>query len=53
MTLPENLNLLESADCFMFDVDSTVIQNEGIDVLAAHCGVGEKVATWTRKAMRG
>lgn len=36
-----------------FDVDSTVVVEEGIDVLAAHCGAGEAVAAWTVKAMGG
>ena len=33
--------------------DSTLISEEGIDVLAAHCGAGEAVAAWTAKAMGG
>ncbi len=37
----------------MFDVDSTVSTEEGIDVLAAALGKGEAVAEWTRKAMGG
>ncbi|KAG8461937.1 hypothetical protein KFE25_013956 [Diacronema lutheri] len=36
-----------------FDVDSTAVVEEGIDVLAAHCGAGEVVAAWTAKAMGG
>ena len=36
-------------DNLCFDVDSTVIDEEGIDVLAAHNGAGEAVAEWTRK----
>ena len=36
-----------------FDVDSTVCTDEGIDKLAAHCGVGEEVAEWTKRAMGG
>ncbi|KAH8058260.1 phosphoserine phosphatase [Aureococcus anophagefferens] len=35
------------------DADSTLISEEGIDVLAAHCGAGEAVAAWTAKAMGG
>lgn len=33
--------------------DSTVITEEGIDELASHCGAGEAVAAWTKKAMDG
>ena len=36
-----------------FDVDSTVVSEEGIDVLAEHCGAGAEVAAWTAKAMGG
>jgi phosphoserine phosphatase len=36
-----------------FDVDSTVIPEEGIDVIAAHMGKGEQVAALTREAMEG
>ena len=36
-----------------FDVDSTVVTEEGIDVLAAQCGAGPEVAAWTLKAMGG
>ena len=36
-----------------FDVDSTVCTDEGIDKLAAHCGVGAEVAAWTARAMGG
>lgn len=31
------------ADAVCFDVDSTVIQEEGIDELAKFCGKGEQV----------
>ena len=41
-----------ASDCVCFDVDSTVIAEEGIDVLAAHCGCGESVAEWTRRYVR-
>jgi len=44
---------LANADAVCFDVDSTVIQEEGIDVLAASLGKGEEVAAWTAKAMNG
>ena len=42
---------LSRAVCF--DVDSTVVTEEGIDVLAECCGAGPAVAEWTRKAMGG
>jgi phosphoserine phosphatase len=44
---------LAAADCVCFDVDSTVVTEEGIDVLAAHLGKGEEVAALTASAMGG
>jgi phosphoserine phosphatase len=44
---------LAKADAVCFDVDSTVIQEEGIDVLAASLGKGKEVSAWTLKAMEG
>eukprot|EP00039_Didymoeca_costata_P019700 m.338594 g.338594 ORF g.338594 m.338594 type:complete len:232 (+) comp18471_c0_seq1:296-991(+) len=44
---------LRNINAVCFDVDSTVCQDEAIDRLAAHCGVGEAVAEWTKKAMGG
>ena len=44
---------LHNADAVCFDVDSTVICEEGIDELAAYLGVGEAVAEMTAKAMGG
>ncbi|XP_067010846.2 phosphoserine phosphatase isoform X2 [Anabrus simplex] len=41
------------ADAVCFDVDSTVIQEEGIDELAKFCGKGEEVSKLTREAMKG
>jgi phosphoserine phosphatase len=38
---------------FAFDMDSTLIQGEVIDELAAMAGVGEQVSAITRTAMRG
>jgi len=38
---------------FAFDMDSTLIQGEVIDELAAMAGVGEQVAAITESAMRG
>lgn len=36
-----------------FDVDSTVIKEEGIDELAKFCGKGQEVARLTKEAMKG
>jgi phosphoserine phosphatase len=44
---------LYTADAVCFDVDSTVIAEEGIDVLAEYLGKGEKVAALTKQAMEG
>lgn len=44
---------LAKADCVCFDVDSTVVDEEGIDVLADHLGLGEAVAALTKQAMEG
>lgn len=49
----EVLDVWRNAQAVCFDVDSTVVTEEGIDVLADHCGAGEAVAEWTRKAMGG
>lgn len=35
--------VLNGANAVCFDVDSTLIRHEGIDLLADACGVGEKV----------
>jgi len=37
----------------VLDMDSTFIQDEVIDLLADHAGVGEKVAAITERSMRG
>jgi len=47
------LEMWRGAKAVCFDVDSTVITSEGIDVLAEHCGAGPAVAEWTLKAMGG
>mmetsp|Transcript_1584 Transcript_1584/g.3398 ORF Transcript_1584/g.3398 Transcript_1584/m.3398 type:complete len:297 (-) Transcript_1584:453-1343(-) len=47
------MEMLGKADAVCFDVDSTVITEEGIDVLAATLGKGPEVAAWTTKAMDG
>ena len=44
---------LRTADAVCFDVDSTVINVEGIDELAAYLGCGEAVAQMTANAMGG
>lgn len=43
----------KTSDAVCFDVDSTVCCEEGIDVLAAHLGVGKEVANLTKNAMEG
>lgn len=45
--------LLRGADAVCFDVDSTVVVTEGIDVLARCYGVEESVANLTKAAMDG
>jgi phosphoserine phosphatase len=47
------MEALANADAVCFDVDSTVIAEEGIDVLADFLGKGQQVAELTRKAMEG
>ncbi|BES95660.1 phosphoserine phosphatase [Nesidiocoris tenuis] len=47
------IELWKVADAVCFDVDSTVIKEEGIDELAAFCGKGDEIAALTRKAMGG
>ena len=37
----------------VMDVDSTLIQEEGIDLLGEEAGVGEKIADITARAMNG
>eukprot|EP00965_Chrysotila_dentata_P008479 276231-Pleurochrysis_carterae.AAC.1 len=51
--VPEARAALRAADAVCFDVDSTVINKEGIDELAAFLGVGEQVAALTASAMGG
>ncbi|CAH1098656.1 unnamed protein product [Psylliodes chrysocephalus] len=45
--------IVRSADAFCFDVDSTVIQEEGIDELAKFLNKGDEVSNLTAKAMGG
>jgi len=44
---------LQTADAVCFDVDSTVVQTEGIDLLARCFGVYDAVANLTKTAMEG
>eukprot|EP00752_Nemacystus_decipiens_P007101 g6363.t1 len=44
---------LRTAQAVCFDVDSTVIAEEGIDILAEFCGAAEAVADLTSRAMGG
>ncbi|NP_001028271.1 phosphoserine phosphatase [Danio rerio] len=53
LTEAQTRDLLRRADAVCFDVDSTVIREEGIDELAKFCGVGDAVTEMTRKAMGG
>ncbi|KAJ8922872.1 hypothetical protein NQ315_007907 [Exocentrus adspersus] len=46
-------DVLRNTDAVCFDVDSTVIQEEGIDELAKFCNRGEEVAELTARAMTG
>jgi hypothetical protein len=50
-TAPSSIvaTMIRSADAFCFDVDSTVIEEEGIDTLANFKGAGEKVANLTNR----
>ena len=43
----------EVTGLLVMDVDGTLIQQEGIDLLAQEAGVGEKVAEITAQAMNG
>ena len=45
-SLQETKEVWQRADAVCFDVDSTVLKDEGIDELAKFCGVGQKVAEW-------
>jgi phosphoserine phosphatase len=53
MDASEARTLWRRAQTVCFDVDSTLSPDEGIDVLAAHAGVGDEVAALTRAAMGG
>lgn len=45
--------VLKTAQIVCFDVDSTIITEEGIDELAMYCGKGSEVAALTKEAMGG
>jgi phosphoserine phosphatase len=47
------MEMLSKADAVCFDVDSAVVDEEGIDVLAETLGRGPEVAAWTARAMGG
>ena len=49
MTLSQAQGILLKAQAVCFDVDSTVIPEEGIDELASFQGAGEAVAEWTAR----
>ena len=42
-TLEECKAIWQEADAVMFDVDSTVVKDEGLDELAEFCGLGQQV----------
>lgn len=45
-TLEDYRNIWKNADTVCFDVDSTLLQDEGLDELAEFCGVGQQVKDW-------
>lgn len=51
--IAEAREVLKSAQIVCFDVDSTIITEEGIDELAQYCGKGSEVAALTKEAMGG
>jgi phosphoserine phosphatase len=51
--IAEAMFSLYNADAVCFDVDSTVIAEEGIDTLAEYLGKGNEVAELTKQAMEG
>jgi phosphoserine phosphatase len=53
LDLADAVGVWKRCDAVCFDVDSTVCQDEAIDRLAEHCGVGKAVAEWTARAMGG
>ncbi|XP_072750118.1 phosphoserine phosphatase isoform X2 [Anoplolepis gracilipes] len=53
VNLDKIINIWKAADAVTFDVDSTVIREEGIDELANFCGKGEEICELTKQAMQG
>lgn len=49
----EAVQIVRNSNVVCFDVDSTVIREEGIDELAKFCGKGDEVARLTKEAMKG
>lgn len=49
----EAAQIIRNSQVVCFDVDSTVIREEGIDELAKFCGKGQEVARLTKEAMKG
>lgn len=49
----EAAEIIKRSQVVCFDVDSTVIREEGIDELAKFCGKGQEVARLTKEAMKG
>lgn len=49
----EAAEIIRKSDVICFDVDSTVIREEGIDELAKFCDKGAEVARLTKEAMKG
>lgn len=43
-SLEEVKQIWRQSDCVCFDVDSTVVMDEGIDELARYLGKGDKVS---------
>ena len=46
LTKEEVQKIWQHADAVCFDVDSTVVTEEGLDELANFCGRGNEVAEW-------
>lgn len=49
----EAVKILKDSKIVCFDVDSTVICEEGIDELANYCGKADEVKRLTKEAMQG
>ena len=53
ISLLDESRVMQSRKLFIFDIDSTLIQEEVIDLLAVRANVGDEVALITAAAMRG